>query len=141
MDNLVEGLAKAGVKPLRVGSQGNIRSTLISHSLEYKQQMHPLYPAFQEVIKEVEDLVKESRKLAVRYAKTRAAIEESRRLEKEPPKRLITTAENMFKDLEVKKLRIKAIRRKKYAIEQVMVRDVVADADVVRFLVFMFIQR
>jgi hypothetical protein len=25
VDNLVEGLAKAGVKPLRVGSRGNIR--------------------------------------------------------------------------------------------------------------------
>ena len=137
MDNLVEGLAKAGVKPLRVGSQGNIRPSLVSHSVEFKQQTHPLYPTFKNLIEEVENLVKETRKLAVRYAKARAKIENN----EASPKRLITTAENIFNDLEVKKLRIKAMRRKKYAIEQLMLRDIVADADVVRYLVLMSIHR
>lgn len=125
----MEGLAKAGVKPLRVGSQGNIRSFLIPHSLDYKLQMHHLYPTFKKVTEEIGCLVKEIRELGSRYAKSLSKIEETNEA---PTKRRVTMADNMFKDLEMKKLRIKGIQKKRYAIEQQMLRDVVADADVVR---------
>jgi len=130
VDNLVEGLAKVGVKPLRVGSQGNIRPSLIPHSLDYKMQMHYLYPTFREVTKEIETLANGIRDLGARYAKF---LRKTEGLKGAPTKRRIATTENMFKDLEMKKLRLKGIQRKKYAIEQDMLRDVVAEADVVGY--------
>lgn len=130
VDNLVEGLAKVGVNPLRVGSQGNIRPSLITHSLDYKMQMHHLYPTFGEVTKDIENLANEIRDLGARYTKF---LRKTEVLKGAPTKRRMATTENMFKDLEMKKLRLKGIQRKKYAIEQKMLRDVVAEADVVRY--------
>ena len=130
VDNLVEGLAKVGVKPLRVGSQGNIRPSLIPHSLDYKMQMHHLSETFKRVAEEIEHLAQEIRELGVRYAKHLTKMKDHKA---RPTKARLTRAENMFKDLEMSKLRLKGIQRKKFALEQQMLRDVVAEADVVRF--------
>jgi hypothetical protein len=93
-------------------------------------QMHHLFPTFKKVTEEVEYLAKEIRELGTRYAKSLRKIKE---LKEPPTKRRMTIADNMFKDLEMKKLRIRGLQRKRYAIEQQMLRDVVADADVVRY--------
>ncbi len=52
VDNLVDGLVKAGVKPLRVGYHGTIRSSLIPYSLDYKLQQHPLTATVQKLVDE-----------------------------------------------------------------------------------------
>ena len=41
MDNLVEGMAAAGLKPLRVGYGPSIRPDLIPYSLHHKLEVHP----------------------------------------------------------------------------------------------------
>lgn len=129
----MEGLAKAGVKPLRVGSQGNIRSSLIPHSLDHKLQTHPLYSTFKKAAEEIDNLAKEIRALDLRYAKHLRKTEEQAET---PTKRQVTMAENIFKDREMKTLRLKSIQKKSYGIEQQMMRDVVADADVVGTFIF-----
>ncbi|KAG7086568.1 hypothetical protein E1B28_002515 [Marasmius oreades] len=44
VDNLVEGLATAGLRPLRASSAGKVRPGLQEHTLDYKMEKHPLHP-------------------------------------------------------------------------------------------------
>lgn len=127
MDNLVEGLAKAGVKPLRVGSPGNIRQSLIPHSLDYKLQCHALYPTFEKAVNDLGSLSADIAKFVVRYGKTVQKLRE----QKEPSKTRRTRAQNMLISLEMMKQRSKKLESKVFAIRQEMLRDVVSDADVV----------
>lgn len=125
----MEGLAKAGVKPLRVGSQGNIRSSLIPHSLDSKLQMHHLSATFKKMTVDIESLANKIRVLGASYI---TALRKNQDSEKPPTKGQVAKVDNMFRDLEMKKNRIKGMQKMKYALERQMLRDVVADADVVR---------
>jgi hypothetical protein len=58
VDNLVEGLYHAGVKPLRVGFGGKVRPSLLEHTLDYKLEEHPLKPNIDELSKKQEELQK-----------------------------------------------------------------------------------
>ncbi|KAF9265736.1 P-loop containing nucleoside triphosphate hydrolase protein [Marasmius fiardii PR-910] len=44
VDNLVEGLASAGLQPLRASSAGKVRLELQEYTLDYKMEKHPLHP-------------------------------------------------------------------------------------------------
>lgn len=127
MDNLVEGLAKAGVKPLRVGSPGNIRQSLIPHSLDYKLQCHALYPTFEKATNDLGSLSDDIAKLVARYGKAVQKLRE----QKEPSKTRRTRTQNMLVALEMMKQRLEKLKGKVFAIRQEMLRDIVADADVV----------
>ena len=69
VDNLVEGLAAAGVKPLRVGFAGSVQGKLQSYSLDAKRQGHPLYPTLDAIDKELEKLEKEIIELEKKFRK------------------------------------------------------------------------
>ena len=44
VDNLVEGLVSAGLKPLRIGSGERVKSSLDVYTLDHKISIHPLKP-------------------------------------------------------------------------------------------------
>jgi len=44
VDNLVEGFAAVGVKPLRIAFGGKVKPSLLEHTLDYKFDRHPLKP-------------------------------------------------------------------------------------------------
>ncbi len=123
----MEGMARAGLKPLRVGFQGNIRSSLLPHSLDFKLQSHHLYPTLEGVKGDADALAKDLRKKQTSYTKALLKIKESQT----PNKNKMTRVANMLKDITMIKLRHKGIEKKIYAMRQEMLRDVVSDADVV----------
>lgn len=53
VDNLVDGLLAAGLKPLRCGSMESTRSSLEEHTLDYKFVRHRLKPAYDEVVEKL----------------------------------------------------------------------------------------
>ena len=59
VDNLVEGLAKVGLKPLRVGSDGKVRASLEQYTLEYQSEMHPLKPEHDKVVEQFKEVRQE----------------------------------------------------------------------------------
>uniref|UniRef100_A0A8H8CFX0 P-loop containing nucleoside triphosphate hydrolase protein n=1 Tax=Psilocybe cubensis TaxID=181762 RepID=A0A8H8CFX0_PSICU len=127
VDNLVDGLARAGLKPLRVGYSGNVRESLIEHTLDAKLSAHPLHPKLTQLVdesaqtaKEIEDLWRRSRTLELKIKETAA-----------PRKNVMTRASNMRKALFA--MQTKQMRRKTkiYAMQQQMLQDVVRDADVI----------
>ncbi|KAF9050818.1 P-loop containing nucleoside triphosphate hydrolase protein [Hymenopellis radicata] len=56
VDNLVEGIAASGLKPLRVAYSGKANLALEEHTLEWKLLQHPLHPQAETQAKELEDL-------------------------------------------------------------------------------------
>ena len=52
VDNLVEGFAEAGLKPLRIGFRGKIKDSLTEHTLDYKLDQHPLKSKVDELLEE-----------------------------------------------------------------------------------------
>ena len=53
VDNLVEGLLAAGLKPLRSGTLENTRPSLIEHTLEYQFGRHRLKPEHDELVEQL----------------------------------------------------------------------------------------
>jgi AAA domain len=49
VDNLVEGLVKAGLQPLRIGPDGKVRESLLPFSLKGRLKTHPLRLNFLEL--------------------------------------------------------------------------------------------
>jgi regulator of nonsense transcripts 1 len=132
VDNLVEGFAQAGVKPLRVGYNGVVREPLLQHSLDYKLQQHPLHrpltasveeeskvtPAIQKLLKDCEDL----------NAKVEASVR--------PRKSTLQRVSNMKKAIINLGERQAFLKRRIYAMQQDMLKDVIEAADVVRSVSF-----
>ena len=66
VDNLVEGLVNVGLKPLRIGSMENSRSSLREHTLEYKFGQHPNKPDYDRVLEELKknnEIIMDTRRL------------------------------------------------------------------------------
>ncbi|KDR78403.1 hypothetical protein GALMADRAFT_1319277 [Galerina marginata CBS 339.88] len=127
VDNLVEGLAKVGVKPLRVGNNGNVRESLFPHTLDWKLEHHPLHPILAKLVQEESEIGPEIEAL---WKKSRE-LEEKIKKSLKPRKNTLARARNMKEALVSLGLRHKAIKRKIYAMQQQMLRDTVADADVI----------
>lgn len=49
VDNLVEGLVKAGLQPLRIGSDGRVKESLLPFSLKGRLGDHPLHSTLLEL--------------------------------------------------------------------------------------------
>jgi superfamily I DNA and/or RNA helicase len=117
VDNLVEGFATAGVKPLRVGFAAKIKSSLHEYTLDAKLEAHPLKPKVDQLVKEQENVEKKLEAL------------ESR----------IVTAENsgsgklssMRTAVTMSERQVLAVRAKLYALHQEMLNDIISAADVV----------
>ncbi|KAG9019438.1 hypothetical protein FRB90_002261 [Tulasnella sp. 427] len=56
VDNLLEALLAAGVKPLRVASPGKVKESLAQYSLEAKMEEHPQKPEYDDTMRELERL-------------------------------------------------------------------------------------
>ena len=121
----MEGLAKAGVKPLRVG--GSIQKSLIEHSLDYKLEHHPLHPV---LVRSVSDEEKLSRQI-LELEKSRKAL--SRKLWEAAKQSgsMLEREKNMGKGLIAMQNQRKNLQQKIFAIQQQMLRETVDAADVV----------
>lgn len=117
VDNLVEGLAQAGVRPLRVGVGAKVRAALRAHTLEAKMAAHARQPVLAQLQADAERLreymqaVEGRRRAAAPYGKQEAACG-----------RMLVRLERA---LEGKKGRAWAVRRE-------MEQEIVYAADVVR---------
>lgn len=121
----MEGLAKAGVKPLRVG--GSIKKSLIEHSLDYKLEIHPLHPVLVRTISEEEKLSRQMMELE----KARKELGKKLWQAVNPSKSMIEREDNMRKGLVSMQNKCKNLQQKIYAIKQQMLRETVEAADVV----------
>jgi len=127
VDNLVEGLAKVGVKPLRVGFSGNVRKSLLEHSLDYKLEQHPLYPVLIQTVEEEGELTAHLQELSKEYETLMLKLKQMTR----PRKTTLARADNMKHALSTLAKRQEKLKRKIYAMQQDMLHDVVSEADVV----------
>ncbi|TFK37679.1 P-loop containing nucleoside triphosphate hydrolase protein [Crucibulum laeve] len=121
VDNLAEGFINAGVKPLRIGFAGNVRASLVEHSLDYKLGKHSLQPTLEGIVKDEADLSIKMHDLQRRIVDA----------EKKGGSKLEQRKQNMKRALITMERQHSVIRRKMYAIKQQMLRDVVEDADVI----------
>ena len=121
----MEGLAKAGVKPLRVG--GSIQKSLIEHSLDYKLENHPLHPTLVKAVSEEEKLARQILELE----KTRKELNKKLWEAVNPSKSMTEREANMHKGLIAMQNQRKNLQQKIYAIQQQMLRETVEAADVV----------
>ena len=121
----MEGLVKAGVRPLRVG--GSIQKSLIEHSLDYKLEHHPLHPKLVNTVTEEEKLSRQIQELE------RARKELNKKLWEtiKPSPSLVVREDNMRKGLIAMQNQRKIQQQKIYAIQQEMLRETVNAADVV----------
>lgn len=124
VDNLVEGLVSSGVKALRVGFGGNVRSSLIEHTLDYKLETHPLQPTLARLVKREEEL-------SARMIALESRLGEVRRKELNDTKGLTKRGDNMQLSLLSMQNQQHALKSRLYAMQQQMLRNVISDADVV----------
>ncbi|KAJ7115532.1 P-loop containing nucleoside triphosphate hydrolase protein [Mycena crocata] len=127
VDNLVEGLAAAGLEPLRVGFAGQVKESLVEHTLDYKLERHPLKPKLtaltkqeEEVSKGIQELQKKFDTVKVKTAATPAARERLRQM-----------VANMEADVAVRQRVQSGLKARIYALQMEMLRDVVSKADVI----------
>jgi regulator of nonsense transcripts 1 len=133
VDNLVEGFAKAGLKPLRVGFGSKLRASLHEYSLDYLLLKHPLQPLLLETIALLEQLEEEIANLTALIRETLKKLEG-----KEPSAAMQQRLRNMYQAMGMKDRRRNELRAKKYGLQQEMLHDIVKSADVVSMFFFSF---
>ena len=121
----MEGLAKAGVKPLRVG--GSIPKSLIEHSLDYKLENHSLHSTLVRAVGDEEKLARQIPELEKKRKELSKKLWEAAN----PSKSMTEREDNMRKGLIAMQNQRKNLQQKIYAIQQQMLREVVNAADVV----------
>ncbi|KAG6902936.1 hypothetical protein C0995_009328 [Termitomyces sp. Mi166 len=121
VDNLVEGLVQSGVKALRVGSGTSVRSSITQYTLDHKLSEHPSAPRLQSIVKDIDDLTRKIDDLKKRLRDTL----------RQTSFRARQKAENMTRGLLALGANLQALKSKKYALSQQMLRDVLSDADVI----------
>ncbi|KAJ6542591.1 P-loop containing nucleoside triphosphate hydrolase protein [Mycena capillaripes] len=127
VDNLVEGLAASGVKPLRVGFGGQVKDSLVEHTLDYKLDHHRLEPSLAALVKEEEaisqrihDISEKLEKEKLKSNPTPAAQERTRQI-----------IANVEADLALRQRMQGALKSRIYALKMEMLHDVVTKADVI----------
>lgn len=122
VDNLVEGFAGARLKPLRIGFRGKIKDSLTEHTLDYKLDQHPLKSKVDRLLEEKSVTEKKRLDLTKRIEG----------VQRTPTTRAAGRLDQMRSALLAQERQSMAIAAKLYAIHQEMLRDITADADVVR---------
>lgn len=117
VDNLVEGCAAAGLKPLRVSYGGNVRQDLVETTLDRQLDRHPLAPAITRLDSQTKDLLQAVTKL-------RSILGQGNRSDLAKTPKL----ENQLLQLEN---RFSATKKRLFAVQQTRLRDVLSYADVV----------
>ncbi|KAI6015691.1 hypothetical protein EDC04DRAFT_2903551 [Pisolithus marmoratus] len=121
VDNLVEGFAAAGLKPLRVGFGAKVKSSLGEYTLDHQLEKHPLKP-------KVDKLAEEETSLEKRRAQLEKKIKD---VQKEGRAGSSDRLERMTSALSMLERQSMSIRSKLFAMHQEMLRDVTSAADVV----------
>lgn len=124
VDNLVEGLVSSSVKALRVGFGGNVRSSLIEHTLDHKLETHPLQPTLARLVKREEEL-------SSRMMDLESQLVQVRRQELNGTKGLGKRGDNMQLSLLNMQNEQNVLKSRIYAMQQQMLRNVISEADVV----------
>ncbi|KAG2076441.1 P-loop containing nucleoside triphosphate hydrolase protein [Suillus decipiens] len=117
VDNLVEGFAAAGVKPLRVGFGAKIKSSLHEYTLDAKLEAHPLKIKVDQLLKDQENIERKLGALEDKIVVT----------EKSGSSERLGRMRTAFSVLERQVL---AVRAKLYALHQKMLNDITTAADV-----------
>ncbi|EAU87614.2 hypothetical protein CC1G_09711 [Coprinopsis cinerea okayama7 len=132
VDNLVEGLAAAGVKPLRVGAVGSVRPSLLQHTLAAKLEAHPLFSAHQDLVDQEEKIKKELEEM---HAKVHSAETELKdKKEGRASKAMIGRIANMMAAKSALERKEAVVKGKKNTVKQAMLREVTSEADVCQHL-------
>ncbi|KAF9480305.1 P-loop containing nucleoside triphosphate hydrolase protein [Pholiota conissans] len=127
VDNLVDGLVKAGVNPLRVGYHGSIRDSLISHTLDYKLEQHHLSGSLKKYADEAASIPSKIDELTKKCDDLEEKILSSRG----PRKASVQRMANMKDALVKMEIRQKFLKTRIFSTQQKMLRDVVTSADVI----------
>jgi hypothetical protein len=114
-------LAATGVKPLRVAFGGKVKPSLFEHTLDYKLEQHPLKPEVDKLDEQEQRIQKD----IVALGKTIHGLDTRGRHQ--------IRLDRMKSDMIVKERQYNVVRSKKYHLKQQMLRDILSDADVVRY--------
>ncbi|KAL1756437.1 P-loop containing nucleoside triphosphate hydrolase protein [Schizophyllum commune] len=125
VDNLVEGLVKAGLKPLRVGFGGKVQSELVEHTMDFKLNQHPARPAIDAAQEERQRIYKELDELRCSMAEDKA------RMESGAAKNLKTRIQRKQAAIFAKQRVLQALTSKIFRMEQQVLREILDAADVV----------
>uniref|UniRef100_A0A0W0FZN0 P-loop containing nucleoside triphosphate hydrolase protein n=1 Tax=Moniliophthora roreri TaxID=221103 RepID=A0A0W0FZN0_MONRR len=126
VDNLVEGLAGAGLRPLRASSAGKVKPALQEHTLEWKMEHHPSQPELKRLVERRDVLKKELK--TVREALTELQQKEHAGTASE---REVKRAKRMQEDIVRKERVYGALGRRIYGLEQTMLKEILDNADVI----------
>lgn len=118
----MEGFARVGLKPLRIGFRGKIKDSLTQHTLDYELDQHPLKSKVDRLLEEKNVAGKKRLDLTKRIEAIQRA----------PTTRSAGRLDQMRSALLAQERQLMAIAAKLYAIHQEMLRDITSDADVVR---------
>jgi hypothetical protein len=118
LDHVVEGLVGRGLKPLRVGIDGKVQPALREYSLEAYLDRHPRRS-------ELERLVRDETKLEEKLRTLERNIDEARTQDK------LSRQANLRAILANVERQFWAVRAKLFRLRQVMITDVLKQADVV----------
>ncbi|KAJ7147397.1 P-loop containing nucleoside triphosphate hydrolase protein [Mycena filopes] len=134
VDNLVEGLASAGVNPLRVGFGGQVKESLVQHTLAHKLTLHPLAPSLEALTKDLEPLTRRIRDIQTKLNEIaddrKKGRERGGSSAKAMERRRLMVA-SMEADLALRERMRSSLKARMYAMEMEMLRDVVSQADVI----------
>jgi hypothetical protein len=126
VDNLVERLADAGLRPLRASSAGKVKPSLQEHTLEWKMEQHPSRPELKRLVVRAEVLEKELATLRVALADLRTKVVTDTATDRE-----LKRAKRMEEDLVRKERMDGALKRRIYGLERSMLKEILDSADVV----------
>ena len=126
VDNLVEGFAAAGAKPVRVAFGGQVKSSLHEHTLDYKTDRHPLKPSLDKLTEEEKALRIEIHELEKKIGATAKKV----RLAKKGSA-LEVRLGRMRIALNVKERMFYVVRAKAFGMRQTILREILGEADVV----------
>ncbi len=113
VDNLVEGIAASGLKPLRVSYSGKSNQALEQYTLEWKLLQHPLHAEAEKQSKELDDLSTKITAYRDKVAKSEGASRQSK-------KQYLLRLQQRF-----------AVAGKQlYKMRRDMMRDIIDDSDV-----------
>ncbi|KAF7307726.1 hypothetical protein MKEN_01132700 [Mycena kentingensis (nom. inval.)] len=129
VDHLVEGLANAGVRPLRIGFGGQVKGGIAEHTLDHKLQNHVLKP-------KLDALDEQSKTLASLIAEISAKLLDVEKKAKESKsehtrERATKIVANVTADLAAKQQERLMLKARRYALHMRMVTEIVTEADVI----------
>ncbi|KAJ7188085.1 hypothetical protein C8R46DRAFT_1183731 [Mycena filopes] len=134
VDNLVEGLGAAGVEPLRVGFGGQVKESLVKYTLAHKLTLHPFAPSLAVLREQSEELSPRIRNISLRLRDMAQDQKKANPKGGNSPsavERRRVMMRGMEADLVRRRRMQSTLRPRIYALEMLMLRDVVSAADVI----------